>query len=110
MPGNVGNHRARSALERLCGLDDDRLQECIPDDLVPDLLHLTERLPKAVISGCVCENSRCISCQRMLDWTRDFAWTLAANIIRAKGKPGTTYAIARYFLSDGNILYTDVLF
>lgn len=66
-------------MRKLCDLDDTCVEECVPDELVPRILDLTETLATAADYY---DN-------RWVSEIQDSARKLKANIVRVKCKPGT---------------------
>lgn len=67
-------------MRELCDLNNTRVDECIPDELVPEILHLTEKLTTAKDYD---EDFR-------VTHIRSFARRLKTNIARVKCKPPST--------------------
>lgn len=69
-------------MRKLRDFDDARVGECINDELVPDILNLTEWL--ATTDGYADDDWRWVK------YIQGSARTLKVNIIRVKCRPGTT--------------------
>ncbi len=68
-------------MQRLRGLDDTYVGECITDNLVPEILHLTEQLTMALHYS---------DCGRFVTEIRNSARIFKTIVVRVKSKPGTT--------------------
>ncbi|KAL1946056.1 hypothetical protein VTO73DRAFT_15183 [Trametes versicolor] len=77
-------------MRKLCVLDDTRVEECIPDELVPKLLDLVEKLATA---------ARYYD-NRWAEEIQDSARELKANIARIKCKLAATWAYRRVHLEQ----------
>lgn len=66
-------------MQKLCDLNNTRVDECIPDELVPEILHLTEKLTTAKYDE-----------DFWVTYIRSSARRLKTNIARVKCKPPST--------------------
>lgn len=69
-----------NVLRQLLSLDDACIEECVPEDLVPDILHLAKTLETST------DYTEHYYVQYLQMWARE----LKENIIRVKRKPGAT--------------------
>lgn len=80
MRATIESAHLENVVRQLLSLDDACMEECVPEDLVPDILHFAKTLETAS------DYTEHYYVQYLQMWARDFK----ENIMRVKRKPGAT--------------------
>ncbi len=92
----IESTRLWSIMWGLSRLDDARVEECFPEDVMQDVVRLAEILETAseyVDSTWVPE-------------IQEHAGTFKANVVRVKNKPGSTYVPSRELYADDSLSFS----